>query len=154
MMLTPSSVHSLSVEKWSGRENVSFAKGSAELTDSSKGRLARHFPRINALELEIIIVSATGDDLESDSNKDGEMSLGLARARSVRQFLIDAGFPSQRIYTEAKLIPVVEKREQFFSSPPLGTVDIEYVGVCKTDDRSICDTDPQAQPIIPPDAAR
>ena len=154
MMLAPSPAYSLSLVKPAGRDSVSFPRDSAELSDTSIGPLARHFPRMNALDLEAVIVIATGDKYESESNKDDEMSLGLARAESVRQLLIDAGIPSRRIYSEAKLISPEQVRDENFLGPALGTAIVEYIGLCNIDNRSLCYQDPQAQPIIPPDAAR
>ena len=109
MLLVPSPAQSLSPQKWSGEEKVSFPIGSAQLSPLSAVLLARHLPRMNALELEVIIIDATGDHMMSAENEKKERSLALARANSVRQFFIKVGYPERwRDYGALQVDPEIK----------------------------------------------
>ena len=123
--------------KWTGDVSISFLKGSSALSDSSKIQLARHLQRINALNLEVIIIAAAGDHVESKSNKSRELSLAKARAESIRQFFLNAGYPEQLIYDETK-----HPASPWVSGPSPGTSRVLYIGFCKPGYLDICNENP------------
>lgn len=140
ILIFPASAFPLSIQLWTGKETVKFSKGSWKLSDSSKVQLARHIPRINAFNVEIVLIVATGDGVKSSSSMDRtiDTSLAEARANAVRQFFIDAGYSPKIIISETKVFSVTDKNFRY----SLGTANIEYIGPCKPGYVSICDEQP------------
>ena len=155
-MLLPCSAVSMQPVKYVGHATVSFEKNGSALSDPLKVQLARHLPRIRALHLEIILVIASGDSWDVNASNAEQISLSIARANAVRQFFLDAGIPERRIYAERQSAPYSPGRELFPGYvPPPGTALVEYIGPCGYGNAAICKEEPpDAQPIVPGDAAR
>lgn len=118
---------------------LSFSKTSSTLGDANKVALARHLPRINSIDLEVVLILLwTSRSTEQTSDRKLKQ-LNLKRERSIRDFFINAGIPNNRIYFEAKLLdfPAATDTNSNIQRTD-GLVEIAYLGSCKEGLQSLC----------------
>ncbi len=117
----------------------SFSKASPTLGDANEVALARHLPRINSIDLEIIIITLWTSQPEEKISAGKFNQLNIKRERSIRDFFIKAGIPYNRIYCEKKsLNSPVTKDTKSSKKQKDGLVEIAYLGYCKEGLQSIC----------------
>lgn len=156
-MLLPCPAVSLSLAKPTGHVYVSFDENGSTLSDSIKVQLARHLPRIQALDIEFILIIASGDSWDEDTSNFEQISLSKARANAVRQFFLDAGIAEHRIYVFGQSAHFSPPTRELYPGyvPPPGSAVIEYMGICKYGYGAVCEAEPSdALPAIPPEATR
>lgn len=105
-------------------EVISFDEGSSIPSDAERIRIASHLPLINAIYLDVIVVVAY-----YELNSEGQSAMALARAESIKQFLMEIGVPSTRVYTETKALKSIKSLAPS-TRPKPGSVEFEYAGQC------------------------
>jgi hypothetical protein len=118
---------------------LSFSKASTTLGDANKLALSRHLPRINSIDLEVIVIVLWTSQPEGQTTAGKFNQLNIKRERSIRDFFIKAGIPNNRIYFETKSLnsPVATDTKSSKQRKD-GLVEIAYLGSCKEGLQSMC----------------
>lgn len=119
--------------------DLSFLKTSSILSDASKVTLARHLPRINSIDLEIILIRLWTSHVEGQRSAGKFNQLNIKREQSIRDFFINAGIQNNRIYFETKSLnsPATTDTDSNKQRTD-GLVEIAYLGSCKEGLQSMC----------------
>ena len=116
----------------------SFEKNAPTLSDSSKVALARQLPRLNSIDLEVIVIRLWSTFPEKKLARQGGSSLDSKRIQSARQFFIDAGVPERRIYVEIKSLDSPPTKLEPVDGRKKGIVEFWYIGMCKEGYEQMC----------------
>lgn len=115
-----------------------FTNKSSSLSDANKVSVARHLPRINSIDLEIVIVSLWTSQQGLNVTAQNLSKLNIKRRESILEFLIDLGVPKNKIYFEAKPLNSPVSKYEPIGGRTDGLIQIWYGGMCKDGYESMC----------------
>lgn len=118
---------------------LSFSKTSSTLGNANKVALERHLPRINSINLEIILIRLWTSQTEEQRSAGKFNQLNIKREQSIRDFFINAGIPNDRIYFETKSLNSPAATDANSNKQRTdGLVEIAYLGSCIEGHQSMC----------------
>ena len=109
--------------------NVPFSAGSYVVPEVSAAEISDQASCMKTIDLEIVIIVASGDKLPSRLDGISQMRLAAERTNALRASFRELGVPDWRIYTQAdaSVTPPYIRQQP---DPEGGIARIEYTGVC------------------------
>jgi len=145
-MSTPG-VHATTFIPESGCKIVSFAKGSAALSNETRAELARTLPRLQSLELGAVVIHAWGDRLKRIPEDLGKQEpLADRRATALKDFFLAQGINQKVVFWSsdwARPTPLLPTRAGLSLvsrslKSSAGIAVVEYMGQCSAGHEGIC----------------
>lgn len=124
------SATALSPMKATIRLTVPFSAGSAAVPEASVAEIVHQVSCIESISLEVVIVTASGDNMPSQLDGVGQMKLAAERANAIRASFLNLGIPDWRIYAEAHA-GVQPPYLRQSNRPEGGVAQVEYTGICR-----------------------